>query len=69
MSIRFDNLQFARACNPKLTIVAQPTDGIAKEVAKVMLNHLENTGEASGELFSEKLETEIIAGKSVRVFA
>ena len=43
--------------------------GIAKEVAKVMLNHLENTGEASGELFSEKLETEIIAGKSVRVLA
>ncbi len=67
--IGFDNLQFARACNPKLTIVAQPTDGIAKEVAKVMLNHLENTVEASGELFSEKLETEIIAGKSVRVFA
>lgn len=67
--IGFDNLQFARACNPKLTIVAQPTDGIAKEVAKVMLNHLENAGEASGELFSEKLETEIIAGKSVRVFA
>ena len=67
--IGFDNLQFARACNPKLTIVAQPTDGIAKEVAKVMLKHLENTGEASGELFSEKLETEIIAGKSVRVFA
>ena len=67
--IGFDNLQFARACNPKLTIVAQPTDGIAKEVAKVMLNHLENTGETSGELFSEKLETEIIAGKSVRVFA
>lgn len=67
--IGFDNLQFARACNPKLTIVAQPTDGIAREVAKVMLNHLENAGEASGELFSEKLETEIIAGKSVRVFA
>lgn len=67
--IGFDNLQFARACNPKLTIVAQPTDGIAREVAKVMLNHLENTGEACGELFSEKLETEIIAGKSVRVFA
>ena len=67
--IGFDNLQFARACNPKLTIVAQPTDGIAREVAKVMLNHLENAGETPGELFSEKLETEIIAGKSVRVFA
>ena len=65
--IGFDNLQFARACNPKLTIVAQPTDGIAREVAKVMLNHLENAGETSGELFSEKLETEIIVGKSVRV--
>ena len=67
--IGFDNLQFARACNPKLTIVAQPTDGIAREVAKVMLNHLENAGETSGELFSEKLETEIIAGKSGRVLA
>ena len=67
--IGFDNLQFASACNPKLTIVAQPTDGIAREVAKVMLNHLENAGETSGELFSEKLETEIIAGKSVRVLA
>ena len=67
--IGFDNLQFARACNPKLTIVAQPTDGIAREVAKVMLNHLENAGETSGELFSEKLGTEIIAGKSVRVLA
>ena len=67
--IGFDNLQFARACNPKLTIVSQPTDGIAKEVAKVMLDRLENTGEASGELFSEKLETEIIAGKSVRILS
>ena len=65
--IGFDNLQFARACNPKLTIVSQPTDGIAREVAKVMLDHLENTGEVSRELFSEKLETEIIAGKSVRI--
>ena len=67
--IGFDNLQFARACNPKLTIVAQPTDGIAREVAKVMLNHMENAGETHGDLVSEKLETEIIAGKSVRVLA
>ncbi len=40
--IGFDNLQFARACNPKLTIVSQPTDGIAREVARIMLEHLEN---------------------------
>ena len=39
--IGFDNLQFARACNPKLTIVSQPTDGIAREVARIMLEHLE----------------------------
>lgn len=38
--IGFDNLQFARACNPKLTIVSQPTDGIAREVARIMLEHL-----------------------------
>ena len=34
--IGFDNLQFARACSPKLTIVSQPTDEIAKEVARIM---------------------------------
>ena len=39
--IGFDNLQFARACNPKLTIVAQPTQGIAGEVAGIMLKRLE----------------------------
>ena len=63
--IGFDNLQFARACNPKLTIVSQPTDGIAREVARIMLEHLENGKQESGELFTEKLQTEIIEGKSV----
>ena len=63
--IGFDNLQFARACNPKLTIVAQPTDGIAKEVARIMLEHLENGKKESEEFFTEKLQTEIIEGKSV----
>ena len=63
--IGFDNLQFARACNPKLTIVAQPTDGIAREVARIMLEHLENGKQENEECFSEKLQTEIIEGKSV----
>lgn len=63
--IGFDNLQFARACNPKLTIVSQPTDGIAREVAKIMLEHLENGKQENEECFSEKLQTEIIEGKSV----
>ena len=63
--IGFDNLQFARACNPKLTIVSQPTDGIAREVARIMLEHLENGKQEGKESFSEKLRTEIIEGKSV----
>ena len=63
--IGFDNLQFARACNPKLTIVSQPTDGIAKEVARIMLKHLENREKENEEFFTEKLQTEIIEGKSV----
>ena len=63
--IGFDNLQFARACNPKLTIVSQPTDGIAREVARIMLEQLENGKQENEECFSEKLQTEIIEGKSV----
>ena len=63
--IGFDNLQFARACNPKLTIVSQPTDGIAREVARIMLEHLENGKKESEDFFTEKLQTEIIEGKSV----
>ena len=42
--IGFDNLQFARACSPKLTIVAQPTSGIAREVASIMLKRLGEAG-------------------------
>ena len=64
--IGFDNLQFARACRPKLTIVSQPTDGIAREVARIMLERLENKESQSEEHFKEKLQTEIIEGKSVR---
>ena len=65
--IGFDNLPFARACRPKLTIVSQPTDGIAREVARIMLERLENKESQSEEHFKEKLQTEIMEGKSVRV--
>ena len=64
--IGFDNLQFARACNPKLTIVAQPTPGIAREVAGIMLKRLEGGDEENRERITEKLGAEIITGKSVR---
>ena len=64
--IGFDNLQFARACSPKLTIVAQPTVEIAREAAGLMLKRLESrTGESPAEYCEEKLSTEIIMGRSV----
>lgn len=60
--IGFDNLQFARACSPKLTIVSQPTQEIARRVAKIMLMRL--GGEKAGKI-TEKLQTEMIMGKSI----
>ena len=64
--IGFDNLQFARACSPKLTIVAQPTVEIAREAAGMMLKRLESgTEDSPSEYCTEKLSTEIIMGRSV----
>lgn len=65
--IGFDNLQFSRACRPKLTIVSQPTNRIAKEIARIILEHLEKKEERSEEPFMEKLQTEIMEGKSVSI--
>ncbi|MFR8351788.1 MAG: hypothetical protein ACLVB1_02950 [Blautia obeum] len=42
-----------REHNPKLTIVSQPTDGIAREVARIMLEHLEN-GKKNQKSFLQK---------------
>ena len=61
--IGFDNLEFARACSPKLAIVSQPTRKIAEEVAQLMLARLAGEKEAR---VTEKLQTEIIMGKSIR---
>lgn len=61
--IGFDNLQFARACSPKLTIVSQPTQEIGREVSRIILEHLEDRKTAP---VSEKFQTEIIMGKSVK---
>lgn len=63
--IGFDNLQFARACSPKLTIVSQPTHDIGSEVANLMLKRLE-CYQKNVEIVSEKLTTTIIEGKSVK---
>lgn len=73
--IGFDNLQFARACSPKLTIVSQPTQDIGTEVANIMLKRLEEMQSGGQNLdgrehipmnVTEKLRTTIIQGKSIR---
>ena len=58
---------FGYLCNPKLTIVAQPTQGIAGEVAGIMLKRLEGAASEETEPITEKLGAEIIMGKSVCV--
>lgn len=62
--VGFDNLPFARACNPKLTIVSQTTEKIAEATAGIMLERLEHAGNESG-CRTEKLGTTIIHGKSI----
>lgn len=63
--IGFDNIQFAKACSPRLTIVTQPTAQIAEKVAGIILKRLEEKEETE-EFILEKLQTEILEGKSVR---
>lgn len=61
--IGFDNLQFARACSPKLTIVSQPTQQIAREAARRILLRLDHEAPAA---LTEKFQTEIFMGKSIK---
>ena len=62
--VGFDNRQFARACNPRLTIVAQPTDRIAADAAGMMLEAL--SGKDGQLRTAERLRAEILPGQSVR---
>lgn len=63
--VGFDNVEFARACVPKLSIVSQPTKEIAKEVSKLMLERLETETEAK-EGITVTLQTGFVEGKSIR---
>lgn len=65
--VGFDNLAFARACRPRLTIVSQPTEEIAKEAAEIILRRLENREAENQEISCtvKKLKTNIILGKSI----
>lgn len=62
--IGFDNVEFAKACVPKLDIVTQPVKEIAKEAAKLMLKRLEAYSDMEDRAVV-KLETGFVEGKSV----
>lgn len=63
--IGFDNEEFARACRPKLTIVAQPTEEIGRKVAELILKRIEeNNIDGKPEYEILKLQTKIIEGNS-----
>ncbi len=62
--IGFDNREFARALHPTLTIITQPTEAIAAQVAETILDRLEQGEQtAPKELY---LKTEVMVGKSVK---
>ena len=63
--IGFDNLEFARACSPSLSIVSQPTMEMAKEAASLMLARLGVEGDAPEGAGIRYLHTRLIQGRSV----
>ncbi|MFV0527493.1 MAG: LacI family DNA-binding transcriptional regulator [Lachnospiraceae bacterium] len=63
--IGFDNTEFARATIPKLCIVEQPTKQIAGEVARIMLERVNQTEAFEPE--TVRLQTNYIEGNSIRV--
>ena len=66
--VGFDNQEFARACNPALTIVTQPVQEIGREAANIMLDRLscprKNDAEPAEQII-RRLKTAIVTGKSV----
>lgn len=62
--IGFDNREFARALHPTLTIITQPTEAIAAQVAETILNRLENGEQITPQ--ESYLKTEVMVGKSVK---
>lgn len=62
--IGFDNIEFAKACIPRLSIVSQPTKELGRRAAKLMLKRLEEENEQT-EFETVRLSTSFIEGKSV----
>lgn len=63
--IGFDNLEFARACVPKLSIVTQPTKEIGRRAAELLLQKLEGEMPLE-ETVDIKLETDFVNGRTIK---
>ncbi|MBU3875085.1 LacI family transcriptional regulator [Faecalicatena sp. AGMB00832] len=64
--IGFDNVEFAKASIPKLSIVTQPTKEIARNVSELMLGRLEEAEEAERKEYETvRLTTSFVEGRSV----
>lgn len=63
--IGFDNVEFARACVPRLSIVSQPTKEIATQVSEALLRRLDTDTEQKDSIIVI-LETGFAEGKSVK---
>ena len=61
--IGFDNMEFSKLMTPKLTIIAQPMEGIASAVTDLMLAELESDKAARRTVV---LDTQLVLGNSVR---
>lgn len=66
--IGFDNLEFAKASNPKLSIVAQPTKEIGRHVAELILERLNGSSKDRPQK-AVKLKTSFVEGKSVHILS
>ncbi len=63
--IGFDNVEFAKASMPRLSIVSQPTQEIGKKAAELLLKRLEKE-ELESAWETIHLATEFMDGRSVR---
>ena len=64
--VGYDNIEFARACRPKLTIIAQPVSDIAFNVANIILQRLNENKENKSANKTLKLDTILVEGASIK---
>lgn len=64
--IGYDNVEFAKAYNPTLTIITQPTKEIAKQAAMTLLSQMKGKEAKTGITEDSKLQATLFYGDSVK---